>query len=183
MHLLNISKRKDLKSDIQKKNDELEEYKRILKIQKSHIIENQKKELSWNDEKNMLQKNQKMSLQNRIEDYRKRKNKADLKINKKVDILRFMLKIAVVSYYIILLYVFVTGDSDRQAIISGILAIIPPLVNTVFALIREKKVDMLEIYKWIIKMYRDKVRDEIYDEFCIDIQEIEGLEKELAEIT
>ena len=98
MHLLNISKRKDLKSDIQKKNDELEEYKRILKIQKSNIIENQKKELSWNDEKNMLQKNQKMSLQNRIEDYRKRKNKADLKINKKVDILRFMLKIAVVSY-------------------------------------------------------------------------------------
>lgn len=81
------------------------------------------------------------------------------------------------------MYVFVTGDSDRQAIISGILAIIPPLVNTVFALIREKKVDMLEIYKWIIKMYRDKVRDEIYDEFCIDIQEIEGLEKELAEIT
>ena len=42
MHLLNISKRKDLKSDIQKKNDELEEYKRILKIQKSNIIENQK---------------------------------------------------------------------------------------------------------------------------------------------
>ena len=38
MHLLNISKRKDLKSDIQKKNDELEEYKRILKIQKSNII-------------------------------------------------------------------------------------------------------------------------------------------------
>ena len=164
---LNIyqSEKERLDFTVKKREEEIDEYKKILKEKESDIALNEE----------LLIKERKEKLQS----YICTKESADNEIKKRMTRFDILLKICGTIYYLGIIALFFFLDEPRKNYFLGVLAVLPPAISGIIALITNKPIGFLEGVQFIKQNRKKKIERKVYKMFDIDLNKLQNIQSEL----
>ncbi len=175
------SEKARLANKLNNKKEELNKIKEIVEAQEKSLKEKAVEEENWKKEKCELIEKERRVWQARYNDKIHRKEKVDLKIQKNVSTIIKIIKGGIISYYLVIFLLFCVLDVDGKNLLTGVLAIIPPMISCIIMLWTNKNLNILEVLNVVEIKIKQSFSKKLYDEYDIKQEDIVEIKNKLNE--
>lgn len=157
----------------------LREAEREKKLLADNIQKSQKENAQIYNAQKEFAEREKIAIREQLDDMLERKKKADRKVDIQQKRVKQIFLLILVMYYMAVLVIFIKLDSSYRGLFSLILSVLPPGISCLLSIIGERKFNVFEVYKRILKNSEEKTRCKQYSEYSINIDKIGELKKRL----